>query len=462
MKIIIIEPYDLNERYDIRSLTPNPGPIVVASLLKQNGHDAEVISEYVTKLDIEDLNKADFVGISVATYNAAKGFNIASRIKKPVVFGGFHASLMPEECLNYGGYVIRSDGYPVVDLARFLTNGRDNDIQQIPNLVYKQNGRIVYNRTESKAVSIAPDYGLVRDYYKFNLKRLVRIPLLVNASRGCPQDCTFCSIKAVYPDFKKKDVATVLADIQSQINHQHLLTAVLPKIIWITDDNFASDRRWAKDLLTELARLKHNYCFTVQARVDVAQDDELLELMQKARVNRVYLGIESIDQASLDSFNKKSSLPDIESALKKLRGHKIDVHGLFVFGDDQFQKGDGLRVVEFVKRHGLSGALIQPLTPYPGTRFFRHLEMQNRILHRNWEHYNGKVVFQPKNMTPAELLAEIYSSYSQIFSPWRVLRFFFTGNRGWKLEFLGEAVFRYLEKLKMKKYLEEKLVHYRA
>jgi len=351
MNIKIIEPCALNGRYDVGSLTPSPGPVIVASLLAEAGHQVEVLSEYVSPFDFDRINQADLIGISITTYNAKRGFEIARCAQKPVVFGGFHASLMPEECVNYGDYVIRGDGYPIVELVRFLSHKRDDDIQQIPNLVFKQHGRIVYNRTESKAVSIVPDYGLVRDYYKFNLKRLVRIPLLVNASRGCPQDCTFCSIKAVYPDFKKKDVGTVLADIQSQINHQHPLAAVLPKIIWITDDNFASDRRWAKDLLTELARLNHNYCFTVQARVDVAEDDDLLKLMKKARVNRVYLGIESIDQASLDSFNKKSSLPDIESALKKFRSHGIDVHGLFVFGDDQFQKGDGRRVAEFVKRH---------------------------------------------------------------------------------------------------------------
>jgi len=460
MKIIIVEPYDLNERYDIRSLTPNPGPIVIATLLKQSGHDVEVISEYVTRLNIDDLKKADWVGISIATYNAARGFNIARRIKKPVVFGGFHASLMPEECLNYGDYVIRGDGYPIVDLARFLAHALDIDIKQIPNLVYKQNGRIVFNRIESKAVNIVPDYGLVRDYFKFNIKRLLRIPLLVNASRGCHQECTFCSIKSVYPDFKKKDAQTVIADIQSQLAHQHSLARVLPKIIWITDDNFSSDRRWAKELLTAMVRLRHAYCFTVQARVDVAQDGDLLRLMKKAGINRIYLGIESLDQDSLDNFNKKTSLSDIGSAVKNIRSHGIDVHGLFVFGDDQFKKGDGRRVAEFVRRHGLSGALIQPLTPYPGTRLYQKLDAQKRILHRNWQHYNGKVVFQPKNLTPAELQAEIYDCYSRIFAPWRVMRFFLTGNKGWKLEFLGEAAFRYLEKRKMERYLKQEAVHY--
>ena len=460
MKIKIIEPYDLDPRYDQRSLTPNPGPVVVASLLAAAGHQVEVLSEYIAKIDIERINEADLIGISITTYNAKRGFEIARTAEKPVVFGGFHASLMPEECLNFGDYVIRGDGYPIVDLADFLNHNIDIDINQIPNLVFRQNGKIVLNQMESKPINVVPDYSLIKNYHKFSLKRLLRIPFLVNASRGCHQDCTFCSIKSVYPDFKKKDVHVVIEDIKSQIEHQHFLANFFPRIIWITDDNFSSDKKWAKDLLREMAKLEHDYWFTVQARADIAQDDDLLSLIKKARINRVYLGIESLDQESLDRFNKNSSRTAIELAIDKLRKHGIDVHGLFVFGDDKFQKGDGQRVAEFIQRHGLSGALIQPLTPYPGTRLYLALEEQNRILHRNWEHFNGKVVFRPKNMTPAELQKEIYECYSKVFSPRRVLKFLFSGNRGWKLEYLGEAVFRYLEKMKMENYLKKELVHY--
>ena len=81
MNIKIVEPYDYNNRYDIKSLTPNTGPVVIASLLKQHGYDVEVISEYVTKLNIEDLNNSDFIGISITTYNAKRGYWIARQIK---------------------------------------------------------------------------------------------------------------------------------------------------------------------------------------------------------------------------------------------------------------------------------------------------------------------------------------------------------------------------------------------
>ena len=91
---------------------------------------------------------------------------------------------------------------------------------------------------------------------------------------------------------------------------------------------------------------------------------------------------------------------------------------------------------------------------------FKKIEADNRILHRDWEDYNGKVVFRPRNMSAAELQKEIYDCYSKVFSPGRVIRFFFSGNKGWKLEFMGEAIFRYLEKKKMEKYINNKLIYY--
>ena len=197
-KIIIIEPRNLVRKYDIGSLTPNPGPIVIATLLKQRGYNVEVISEYITKLGFNDLTDALAVGISITTYNAQRGFEIAQRTNKPIVFGGFHASLMPEECLKYGDYVIKGDGHSIIRLADWLDNDRSQDIRSIPNLVFKKDGKIYYNQTETKTINIAPDFNLVRDYYKFSLSRLLRIPLLVNASRGCPYNCTFCSFRHWY------------------------------------------------------------------------------------------------------------------------------------------------------------------------------------------------------------------------------------------------------------------------
>jgi anaerobic magnesium-protoporphyrin IX monomethyl ester cyclase len=456
MKIKIVEPYDYDPRYEVRSLTPAMGPVLVASLLKQEGHQVEVISEYVTRLDPEELNEAEVVGISINTYNARRGYEIARRVKKPVVFGGFHASLLPEECLQHGDYVIRGDGYPVVQLMEFLSH-QGRRINEIPNLVYKSDGRVLLNPVETGVIHGVPDFRLVRDYYKVNLKRLVRIPLLVGASRGCPRNCVFCSIKAIYPDFKTRDLESVIADIKNQVEHRHPLSRFLPRIIWITDDNFSSDKRRAKELLREIANLNSGYHFVIQARADIAEDDELLALMKKANIGVVYMGIESLSQKSLDNFNKEMSVEQMKEAIRRIKRFGMAVHGLFVFGDDEFGKGDGLRVAEFVRTHGLSGLLVQPLIPFPGTPSFRVLKAQGRILHEDWRYYNGNVVFMPKTMTPGELQKEIYDCYRSVYSLSHILKFLFFGPRGFKWASLGEALIRHSEWRKKRNYIRDKL-----
>ena len=457
MKVKIVEPYYFDNRYDVRSLTPSLGPVFIASLLKQNGHEVEVISEYVTKLNLNELDGANLVGISLTTYNARRGFEIAQGIRGPKVFGGIHASLMPEECLKYGDYVIKGDGHSVLQLADFLSEKGTGTIHEIPNLVYKRNGHIVHTREESKAVDVIPDFGLVKNYNKMNLNTLLRIPMLVNGSRGCLHKCTFCCIREVHKDFRKRDKTVLVKSIQSLAKTKHLLSKLFPRVICITDDNFFSDMKWAKEVLDELTRIRTGCELVIQARVDVAYDEELLDLMQRAGISRIYLGIESLSQRSLDNFEKKASLADIEYAMKKIRMHGMDIFGLFVFGDEEFREGDGARVAAFVRRNGLSGVLIQPLTPFPGTELFRKLKAENRILHENWNEYNGKVVFQPKNVTPRELLEEIYGCYRKVYSPVRVMKYLLSGKKGWRLGFLGEAMFRRLEGMRMHRYIRERL-----
>lgn len=457
MNIKIIEPYGLNNKYDVRSLNPNLGPVVIASLLKQAGHRVEVISEYVSGLNIKEIIEADLVCISITTYNAKRGYEIARQIQRPIVFGGYHASLMPDECLAFGDYVIRGDGHPIVQLAAYLESGKIGDISKIPNLVYKKSGSIIHNNAESRAINTLTDHSLVRNFYRPGLRRLLRIPRLVNASRGCQHVCSFCSIKEIHPDCINRQEDIIINEIKVLINFQPVLSRLLPRVIWITDDNFFSDKAWAKSILKKLAALKTKYSYVLQARVDVAEDEEVLDLLKKANVGRLYLGIESINQRSLNNFKKNQSLANVRHALSKIKEHGIDVFGLFVFGDDEFKIGDGKKVAEFVKQAGMVGVLVQPLTPFPGTRLFRQLKKEGRILHENWQDYNGKVVFRPRNLTPAELMHEIYVCYKSVYSPLQLAKYMIVGKKGTKLGVIGEALLRYLEWHKCKNYIREKL-----
>ena len=196
----------------------------------------------------------------------------------------------------------------------------------------------------------------------------------------------------------------------------------------------------------------------IQARPDIATDDELLTLLKKANFGIIYMGIESLNPSSLEKLKKDISIDDTLVAIKRIQNRGMAVHGLFVFGDDEFQKGDGLRIAQFAKEHDLSGALIQPLTPYPGTDLFEKMKRANRILHEDWQYYNGKVVIKPKHLRAAELQKEIYDCYRSVYSLVRIVKFVLFGPRGFRLAGLGEAIFRHLEWLKCRNYIKDRLV----
>lgn len=457
MKIKIIEPYHLDKRYDTRSFTPGIGPVIIGTLLEQAGHEVVVVSEYIKRLDFREIENADLVGISITTYNANRGFEIAKQVKQPIVFGGFHASLMPEECLTYGDFVIRGDGVSILLLAAYLEDNKKIPIKAIPNLVYKLHEKVIFNELKTSAINIVPNYRLVSDYFKPGLKKYLRIPLLVNSSRGCPYDCSFCAIKAIYPDVKIKDKAVIIEDIKAQVKERSFWVRLFPRMIWITDDNFFANKSWAKEVLIEIAKIHTQYKFVIQARPDLAHDDAMLALMQRAGIGVVFLGIESLNPKSLSNFSKEASIDDIIFAVGRFQDHGMIVHGLFVFGDDAFKKGDSQKVVAFARKYDLSGVLIQPLTPYPGTPLFQRLKKENRIIHEEWQYYNGNVVFKPRNLTAGELQKEVYDCYRRVFTLSKIIKFLLFGPKGLRLAGLGEAWLRHLEWRRRKRYVKEKL-----
>jgi radical SAM superfamily enzyme YgiQ (UPF0313 family) len=249
----------------------------------------------------------------------------------------------------------------------------------------------------------------------------------------------------------------VIEDILAQLRKQHFLSKLFPRGVWIVDDNFFTDREWAKGILRELAKIRTDHVLVIQARMDIAKDEEMLEFLRSAHISRIYLGIESLNPKSLDNFNKRSSIEDVGSAVRKIQSFGIDVHGLFILGDDEFERGDGLRIAEFVRQHRLSGLLIQPLTPFPGTKTFEKLKKESRLLHEEWHDYGGKVVFKPKKLSAAALQQEIYACYKKVYSPIQLMKFLLFGKRGFRLGTLGEAVLRYREASKMRKYVKDKL-----
>jgi radical SAM superfamily enzyme YgiQ (UPF0313 family) len=459
VRIVIVEPCQHDPRYDVRSLTPGLGPVVVATLLRDAGHHVEVQSELVEPLHWDSLRRADLVGISVATYNACRGYDISAQLSQPVVFGGMHASLMPEECLRHGAYAVTGDGMPVVALARLVAAGNPlpDALGRVPNLAWRHQDTVVRNPRSPQPADVIPDFGLVRGWRRLGWRRLARIPLLVHGSRGCPHGCDFCAIRAVYPEVRHVPPSRLRQAVEAVTADTHPVQRFLPRFLWITDDNFFADKRWAREALHELSQVDTGFQLVLQARPEVAEDPEMLRLLRAARISRVYVGMESLDQAALDGFHKRQTVEQVERCVGAFSGAGIGVHGLFVFGGDQFRPGDGVRVADWAVKHGLSGLLVQPLTPWPGTALFSRLEAEGRILSRDWRDYNGRVVFRPLHMTPAALTQEVYACYDRVYGTRRLLNTLLHGQPGTRAQVVGEGVIRRMEGVKARRYARDVL-----
>lgn len=187
--------------------------------------------------------------------------------------------------------------------------------------------------------------------------------------------------------------------------------------IFFYDDNMAADKRRLKVLLQMMIDEGLVMPWSAQVRTDVARDPELLGLMRRSGCKRVYLGLESVNQATLDHFHKSQSVEDIVRAIKTLREYGIDSHGMFVLGADDDTRHTVRDTVTFALKHHIDTVMLNILTPLPGTPQFQQMEEQGRIFDKRWHLYDAHhVVLAPKQMTPYELQSEVLRGYMRFYS----------------------------------------------
>jgi radical SAM superfamily enzyme YgiQ (UPF0313 family) len=186
--------------------------------------------------------------------------------------------------------------------------------------------------------------------------------------------------------------------------------------IMFYDDNFTANRSRTKELLSRMIAEGVDHPWTAQSRVDVAKDPELLKLMKKSNCYFLYLGLESVNPATLEEYDKHQKVEDVVEAVRKLHEHGIMVHGMFVFGSDQDDAGTLRDTVRFALKHRIDTVQFMALTPLPGTPYFKEMEESGRLLTRDWSLYDGQhVVFQPKNMSAYELQRDTFRAMKRFY-----------------------------------------------
>ena len=397
------------------ALYPRLGLPLIGAALKSAGHDVRIYSSKLAPIDERDLAAADLVGISTTTSTAPAAYAMADTLRQrgvPVVVGGSHVTFMADEALRHADFVARGEGGEALTLELVEALQGRRELETIAGLSFTRDGRPVHNTPRERCVDLdelpVPDLSLIVGH-----ERLKTTPIMT--SWGCPFACTFCSVTAMFGrSYRWRSPESVIAELRAKRPHN----------VFFYDDNLAADKRRLKTLLRMMIAEDLVVPWQAQVRTDVARDPELLELMARSGCHRLALGFESIDQATLDRFEKSQSVADITQAIDALHRHGIQCHGMFVLGADTDTPATTRRTVEFARSHHIDTVMLNILTPAPGTRQFADLDAEGRIFTKRWELYDGlHVVFTPRQMSPHELQDGVLRAYRRFYSTRRLLAF---------------------------------------
>ncbi len=419
MRVTLIEPKAPGVHVYAKFKLPRLGlPLLGAMLERELGIRPTIIFQELGGIDWNEVAESDLVGISTITTTALEAYSILERVKQladiPVIMGGAHVTFLPEEALEKGAdYVMRGEGeYAFVELVKRIRAG-DDDMSSIPGLSYRAGDGFVHNPLSKKIEHLAdlpwPDLTMIRNYEKIRT-----IPIMT--SRGCPYNCKFCSVTKMFGRrYRFRDTEDVLAELQMLGERSRRAS------FFFYDDNFTARPKRTKELLRGMIDRGIKVNWTAQARVDVVKDEEMLALMRESGCTFLYLGLESINPRTLESYRKEQTVQDISEAVKKLHEYKIRVHGMFVLGSDEDDLKTIKETVRFARGMKIDTVQFLILTPFPGTETYDELFSQGRILVEDWSKYSGHhVVFEPLKMTPYQLQKEgSIRSMRRFYSLWQ-------------------------------------------
>ncbi len=320
------------------------------------------------------------VGITFHTPSAFHAYDIAAHFRSRgicVVMGGPHVTLLPEEAVLHADVIFIGEAEGLWE--EFLRSFEDGSYRNI------------YRPTEAPSLENTPQAR------KDCFHRHDHTNGVLFATRGCPSQCEFCTIAVMYPHkLRKRPITEVAAEYASFEG----------KIIIFWDDNIAGDMEYAKALFRAIA--PYRKWWSCQASIHAGRDDEFLAAAARSGCKQLFLGLESVSQQSMTEVNKGfNRVDEYYRLIERIHSHGIAVQAGIVFGFDHDTPEIFKDTIDFLEYAGVQNATFNILTPFPGTRLFQRMDTEGRILTHDWSKYNSRedVVYQPKQMSAAELLA---------------------------------------------------------
>lgn len=402
MKVTLVVP-EIGRREEKRYLrTWQMEPLVIATLAGITPADIELkfFDERIEEINFED--STDLVAITSETYNAKRAYEISEEYHKrgvPVVLGGYHPTLLPNEAVQYADSIVVGPAENI--WAGVLRDAEKNQLKRIYNR--PQNLPMQFGTPKRSLFAGKPYFGVG----------------CMETSRGCPLSCTYCSITTVNGGgFFRKPVPQLIDEIQ-KMNR---------KYIFFVDDNVIGNIRSAKEMLKAIIPLKIRW-FS-QGTINMTWDEDFLDLMAESGCMGVLIGFESLKKETLALMDKKVNIKagDYEKAIERLHKRGIGIYGAFIVGYDTDDVFDYEKTVKMAIQNKFFMGAFNHLVPFPGTKLYEQLRLQGRMRYEQWwlnpNFRFGEIPFQPENMTWQELKSIAIECRRSFYSVPSILRRF--------------------------------------
>lgn len=352
-------------------------------------YDESVLDPLDSKTDF--AKKYDLVGVTGYIAHLPRAKELGAMFRRqglPVVVGGPGVSGSPEECRD--SFDVMMLGEAELTWSRFLREWREG--RHLAE--YRQ-----VERPDLEATP-APDWRSVAPY----IDRYAMGG--VQTTRGCPFDCEFCDVIHLFGRKPRhKPIDTVIEEVLA-------LNKLGVQMIFMCDDDFIGHKKYAKELLRELEKVNNSLdepvSFTTQLTIDMAKDDELLELMADCNFGQVLIGIESPREASLRETNKMQNLRgDMVDDVRKIQSYGIAVRASLVVGFDSDDEAVIEEHMDFLKRANIVSTNINTMKAYPGTPLWVRLQREERVVDVDHIYSDAPRVVSniiPKGMTREQML----------------------------------------------------------
>jgi len=383
-----------------------PLSLMVLAGLTPPEWEVTIVDENLGLPDYPAMPPPDLVGITAFTSQANRAYELASHFRGlgvPVVMGGIHATMCLDEVMERVDSAVTGEAESV--WPQVLADARNRCLKRR------------YDGGFAEIDSISPArHDLLASGYAMGA---------IQTTRGCPMNCTFCSVTAFNgARYRQRPIPDVVREFQ----------LIREKRVLVVDDNLIGTRpehiARAKDLFRAMAEANLRKQWVAQATINFADDEELLALAAKAGCRGVFIGFESPTPEGLLELGKKFNLlkgRDFRASVRRIQRHNMLVAGSFIIGLDSDRPGIGKRTAAAASQYGVDNLNAMFLTPLPGTRLWEQMKSEGRLaldaFPEDWKYYTLTFpVARYKHLSLDRIIEEMISCDREFYSTRRILR----------------------------------------